>query len=188
LANGNVQILIYDPNGNTAALQNYASQNFATDQSQAYSFSFTPALAGNYTVEVGVFSSTWQLWDWNASAATITVKSTTTFRATATAMPASVAVGATSAIEARVTATGTEGLTNGIVELQVFSQSGDAMATTYWTGQNFTSGEKLKYSYSWTPDSSVPAGTYNVDIGVFNSNWTTNYSWTSGAATITVTN
>ncbi len=41
--------------------------------------------------------------------------------------------------------------------------------------------------YSWTPGSSIPAGTYNVALGVFNSNWTYNYYWNGSAATITVT-
>jgi hypothetical protein len=79
------------------------------------------------------------------------------------------------------------GLTNANVELQIFSQSGSAVATTYWSGQNFTAGQTLSYSYSWTPGSSIPAGTYYVAIGVFNSGWTYDYYWNGSAATITVT-
>ena len=75
LTNGNIQILVLDPNGNTAVTQNYTGQNFTAKQSHNYSFALTPAIAGTYTVEVGVFSATWQLWNWNASAASITVNS-----------------------------------------------------------------------------------------------------------------
>ena len=187
LSDGNVQILAIDPNGNVAASKNITGQNFTKSESHSYSLSLQPALAGTYTVEVGVFSSTWQLWNWNSSAATITVNSSTTFTSSATAKPSTIAVGSTSVISATVTETGPVGLTNANVELQIFSQSGSAVATTYWSGQNFTAGQTLSYSYSWTPGSSIPAGTYNVAIGVFNSGWTYDYYWNGSAAAITVT-
>jgi hypothetical protein len=79
------------------------------------------------------------------------------------------------------------GLANANVELQIFSQSGSAVATNVWSGQNFGAGKARSYKYSWTPDSSIPAGVYNVAIGVFNSGWTYDYYWTGSAATITVT-
>ena len=68
LTNGNVQILVLDPTGATALTQNYTGQNFASGQSIPYSVNFVPALTGTYTIEVGVFSSTWQQWSWNSSA------------------------------------------------------------------------------------------------------------------------
>jgi hypothetical protein len=186
LNGGTVQVLAIDPNGNTAVSQNFTAQNFETGHSHSYSLALQPALAGTYTLEVGVFSSTGQQWSWNASAGTITVTSSTTFTSSATAVPATIAVGATSNIAASVTETGSAGLTNAIVELQVFNQSGAAVATTYWTGQNFNAGQSQPYAYSWTP-SGIPAGVYSVAIGVFNSNWTYNYYWNGRAATITVT-
>jgi len=187
LTNGIVQILVVDPSGNTAATQDFTAQNFAKGQSHSYSLALDPASAGNYTVEVGVFSSKWQLWNWNSSAATVTVSSSMAFTSSASANPSTVATGSTSNISASVTETGPTGLTNAIVELQIFSQSGSAVATTYSSGQNLTPGQALSYSYSWTPSSSIPAGTYNVALGVFNSNWTYNYYLNGGAATITVT-
>lgn len=187
LTNGIVQILVTDPSGNTAATQNFSAQNFVKNQSHSYTLSLTPAQAGTYTVQVGVFSATWQLWNWNATAGSITVNSSLTFSSSATANPSTIAIGATTNISAQVTDTGTSGLTNANVELQIFSQSGSAVATTYWSGQNFSAGQSHSYSYSWTPDSSVPPGTYAVDIGVFDAAWTINYYWNSGAATITVT-
>jgi hypothetical protein len=187
LSNGIVQVLAIDPNGNTAASQNFTAQSFVKGHSHSYSLAVLPALAGTYTVEVGVFSSTWQLWNWNASAGTITVNSSTTFSSSATAKPSTIAIGGTSSISATVTETGSVGLTNANVELQIFSQSGAAVATNVWSGQNFNAGQGLPYSYSWTPSSSIPAGVYNVAIGVFNSGWTYNYYWNGSAATITVT-
>ncbi|HLY16226.1 MAG TPA: glycoside hydrolase family 44 protein [Bryobacteraceae bacterium] len=187
LSGGIVQIYVTDPNGNNAATQNFTGQNFSKNQSHSYNLTLQPAVAGTFTIQVAVFSSTWQLWNWNSSAGTITVNSSTTFTSSATANPATIASGAASNISATVTETGSAGLTNAIVELQIFNQSGSAVATAYWTGQNFAAGQSHPYSYSWTPASNVPAGTYSIDIGVFNSNWTYNYYWDSGAAAITVT-
>jgi hypothetical protein len=187
LTNGNVQIMILDPNHNTVATQNFTSQNFTANQSHTYSTILTPALAGNYTVEVGVFSAAWQLWNWNAAAASITVHSSTAFSSTAVATPSSVAKGGSSAISVKITDTGTAGLTNANVELQIFDKSGNAAATNVWSGQSFSAGQTQQYSYTWIPASTVAAGSYTVEIGVFNSAWTTDYYWNGSAATISVT-
>jgi len=187
LKNGIVQVMVVDPGGNTAAVQNYTGQNLPQGRSRSYTLAVTPEVAGTFKIEVGVFSATWQLWNWNSSAGTITVNSSLTFTSSASANPATIATGHTTTISATVTDTGTSSLANAIVELQIFNQSGGAVATTYWTGQNFNGGQTLDYTYSWTPNNTIPAGTYSVDLGVFNSDWTYNYYWNSGAATITVT-
>ena len=185
LTNGIVQILVTDPTGATAATQNYTGQNFAKGQTHTYTMTMQPALVGTYTIQVGVFSSTWQSWNWNSSAGTITVTSAVTFSATATANPPTVSNGSTTTISATVTDTGTAGLTNANVELQIFSQSGSAVATTYWSGQNFNAGQSHPYTYKWTPNN-IPPGTYNVAIGVFDSAWTYDYYWNGSTTTITV--
>ncbi len=186
LTNGAVYILILDPTGATALKQNFTGQNFTSGQSHSYQLSLVPALAGTYTVEIAVFSSTYQYWNWNPSAGTITVNSDVTFKSSATPTPSTFAPGATTQFAVSVTDTGTAGLSNSIVELQVFNQSGAAVMTTYWTGQNFTSGQTLEFSYTWNSPTSLPAGTYSVDIGVFNSTWATNYYWNGSAGSITV--
>jgi fibronectin type 3 domain-containing protein len=188
LTNGNVQIMILDPAGATALTQNFSGQTFALGQSQTYTASLVPALAGTYTVEVGVFSATWQQWSWNSSAGTITVNANLTFKSSAAASPATFAPGATTNISLSVTDTGTASLSNSIVELQVFNTAGAAVMTTYWTGENFTAGQTLQFSYTWNSPSTLPTGTYSVDIGVFNSDWSKNYYWNGSAGSITVTN
>ena len=187
LTNGTVKLTVIDPSGNTAATLSFTGQNFTKSQVRTYILPLTAGLAGTYTIEVGVFSATGQQWNWNAAAGTITAISSLTFISSATAVPSSIATGATTAIQATVTDTGASALTNAIVELQIFSQSGTAVATTYWTGVNFAAGQTNPYSYSWTPDSSIAPGTYSVDLGVFNSDWTTNYYWNGSAASVTVT-
>ena len=185
LANGNVQIMILDPNGNAAVTQNFTGQNFTAAQSHTYSAGLTPALAGTYTVEVGVFNATWQQWNWNAAAAKITVNSSLTFTSSATA-PSTLTAGASAAISVTVTDTGTGTLSNGNVELQVFNSAGSAVVTQVWSGQNFAAGNSLPYSYTWTTAATLPPGSYSVDVGVFDSGWTHNYYWNTDA-TITVT-
>jgi hypothetical protein len=64
----------------------------------------------------------------------------------------------------------------------MFNQSGCALATTYWSGQNFNAGQDLPYSFSWTPNSSIPAGVYSVATVVFNSGWTYDRCWNGSAA------
>jgi hypothetical protein len=185
LVNGNVQILVIDPNGNTAATQNYTGQNFTSQQSRNYSFPLTPAIAGNYTVEVGVFSSTWQLWTWNSSAAGITVNSSLVFTSSAVS-PSTLAASGTASISVKITETGPAALTNGNVELQVFNSTGFAVTTQVWSSQNFAAGQSQTYSYNWTPPVTLEPGSYAVDIGVFDSAWTHNYYWNTDA-TINVT-
>jgi len=187
LANGNVQVLVTDSSGNNIVTQNFTSQNFAANQSHTYAAVFNPASSGSFRVRVGVFTATWQLLNWNDSAATITVNSSLSFSSSAAAAPSTVAHGSSTSIKSTVTDTGTAGLTNANVEVQVFNSSGSAVSTNVWSGQNFTGGQTAQYTYIWSVPSSEASGTYTVMIGVFDSGWTTNYYWNSNAAKITVT-
>jgi hypothetical protein len=186
LTNGTVHVAVLDPTGGVALKENFTRQNFTSGESNTYQFKLVPSLAGAYTVEIGVYSSADQLWSWNSSAATITVNSNLTFSSSATPTPSTFAAGSSTNIAVSVTDTGTAGLSNSIVELQVFDQSGGAVMTTYWTGQNFTAGQTLRYSYTWASPSGLKTGTYSVDVGVFNSTWSQNYYWNGSAGSITI--
>jgi hypothetical protein len=188
LADGIVRVEVLDPSGATALKKNFTGQNFTKAEDKTYQVKLVPSLAGTYTVEIGVYSATDQLWSWNSSAATITVNSNLTFTSSATPNPSTFAAGGTTNIAVSVTDTGTGGLSNSIVELQVFDQSGTAVMTTSWTGQNFTAGQTLQFSYTWTSPSDLTAGTYSVDLGVFNSTWSQNYYWNGSAGSITISN
>jgi hypothetical protein len=52
---------------------------------------------------------------------------------------------------------------------------------------NFTAGGTQSCQLAWTVPSSVAAGTYTLEIGVFNSSWSDDYYWNSNAGSITVT-
>jgi len=187
LAGGIVQILIADSANNTVASQNFTGQNLAAGQSLPYSLTFTPATPGSLHIRTGVFSGSWQLYTWNDSAATITVTSSLAFTSSAKATPSTVSGGSPVVIQSTVTDTGTSGLTNANVEVQVFDASGHAASTQVFSGQTLGGGQSKQYSYTWSVPISQAAGTYTVMIGVFNSAWTTDYYWNSNAATITVT-
>jgi hypothetical protein len=187
LSNGVVQVLALDAGGNTVASQNFTGQSFTANQSRKYTLALTPATSGTFTIEVGVFSATWQLWSWNSSAASIVVNSSLTFSSSATATPSTVAQGSSTTIAFSVTDTGTASLTNGNVELQVFDSGGNAAVTNVWSGQNFTEGQKQQYSYTWNVPGSQTAQAYTAMIGVFDGGWSTDYYWNSNGATITVT-
>jgi hypothetical protein len=187
LTNGIVQILIADSGGNTVASQNFTSQNFSTGQSRNYTLSFTPSASGTFHARLGVFSSTWQTWHWNDTAATITVTSSLSFSSSATATPSTVVRGSGVSISATVTDTGTASLSNANIEVQVFNSAGTAVSTNVWSGQNFTGGQSHPYTYTWNVPSSQATGSYKVMIGVFDAGWATNYYWNSNGATITVT-
>jgi len=187
LTNGTVQVLAVDPDGNTVASQNFTGQNFTASQAHTYTLGFTPSVAGTFVAKVGVFSATGQQWSWNASAASITVNSSLTFSSSATATPSTVVRGSSTTIAFSVTDTGTSSLSNGNVELQVFDTSSNAVVTQVWSAQNFTGGQNHTYSYTWNVPGSQATGQYTAMIGVFDSAWSTNYSWNSIAASITVT-
>jgi hypothetical protein len=191
LANGTVQLVVLDPNGAVALSKNFTAQNFATSQTQSYTASLTPLLAGTYTVEVGVLSTTGQEWSLNTAAGTITVNSALAFTSSATANPVSIATAGSSTISFNVKDTGTAGLTNGIVQLLVIDPDGNQIVQQNWTGENFTAGGTLALTYTFTPSSLTPpataTGAYAVDIGVFNSTWSTDYYWSSNATAVTLT-
>jgi len=191
LSNGTVQVVALDPNGAVALTQNFTAQNFTANQSQTYTASLTPALAGTYTVEVLVSSATGQQWSMNASAGTITVNSALAFTSSATASPASISPSGSSTVSFTVKDTGSVGLTNGIVQLLVIDPSGNQIVQQNWTGENFAANGTLPFTYTFTPSTLSPpataTGVYAVDIGVFNSTWATDYYWSSNATTVTVT-
>jgi murein DD-endopeptidase MepM/ murein hydrolase activator NlpD len=51
-------------------------QNFATNQAQSYTLSWTPTAAGQYTVKIGIFNNNWSVnYAWNDNALTVNVGS-----------------------------------------------------------------------------------------------------------------
>jgi Glycoside hydrolase family 44 len=191
LTNGIVEIIALDPNGDVALTKSFTAQNFTANQTQTYTATLTPTLVGTYTLEVAVTSATGQQWSMNSSAGTITVNSALAFSSSATANPVSINASGSSTISFTVKDTGTVGLTNGIVQLLITNPSGTEIVQQNWTGQNFTAGGSLPFSYTFTPSTLSPpstaTGKYTAEVGVFNSSWSTNYYWNGNASTVTMT-
>jgi hypothetical protein len=181
LTNGTVQIIAVDPNRNSTVVESFTGQNFATNQSQPYTATLTPTLAGTYTLEVAVQSASGQQWSLNSSAGTLTVKSALSFTSTATA-PTNLAVGATGTITATITNTGSVPYTNGNVVIQIFPPGGgNYVAGSNPTGVNLAAGASQTFTMTWTPPSTSVNGAYSVDVGVFDSTWNTDYYWNTDA-------
>lgn len=103
--------------------------------------------------------------------------------ATATASPATLALGASSRVTAVVKDSG-GAYTNAIVDLEVYSSSGAKAGQQYFSGQNFSAGASHTYAYKWTAPSA--AGAYHVTVGVFSANWSSSLYWNGSAATMNV--
>jgi hypothetical protein len=77
LSNGIVDVEVYNSAGTRVSQNSWSGQNFSLNQQQTYNWSYTaPSTPGTYTIEVGVFNSTWGTnYYWNSNAATLTVTS-----------------------------------------------------------------------------------------------------------------
>ena len=75
LADGVVDLEIYDPSGAKVSQQYWTAQSFQSGQSQSYSYSWTsPRTRGTYRIKAGVFGANWTpLYHWNDAAGSIRV-------------------------------------------------------------------------------------------------------------------
>jgi len=101
---------------------------------------------------------------------------------TASANPSSPQQSANVAITANVTNTGGT-LSNGIVDIEVYNQAGSKIFQQFFSGVTINTGQTSSFTANWTAG---PAGVYHVAVGVFNSDWTQNFSWNGNAAAINV--
>ncbi|HEX4104015.1 MAG TPA: glycoside hydrolase family 6 protein [Candidatus Paceibacterota bacterium] len=95
---------------------------------------------------------------------------------------ATAAVGQGDGLSASVTDSGNS-VSNVIVDVEVHDASGARVFQQFFSGQNFGSGQTQNYSAGWTPTAN---GTYTVDAGVFNADWSQLLSWEQAGLTVTV--
>ncbi|GAB4453829.1 MAG: glycoside hydrolase family 44 protein [Armatimonadaceae bacterium] len=188
LTNGIVDLEVYNASGQKVFQKYQSGQSFATGQSRAYSWTWTPTAAGTYSVKVGVFAGSWSPnYHWNGNAATVTVNppaANPTFTSSATFSPSSPR--RNSAVTLTVPVRCQSGaLSGGLVNVEVYNAAGQKVFQKFASGQNFATGQTIRYSWSWTP---TVAGTYTVKVGVFSGTWAILYHWNNGAATIPVGN
>ena len=188
LTNGTAYVEVHDPNNNIILTQKTAGLNWSTNQSITYSpITWTaPSTPGTYTVWVGVMDSSGTV-DVHNSVATITVTPQNPnpgYTSTSSASPASVPAGTVSTISASITDQ-SDPLSNGVTNIVIYNTATNRPIFSYsYTGQNWTSGSTLKYSYSWTVPSTP--GTYQVYFTMQNAAQNHTYTFMGGPQ-ITVT-
>ncbi|MDX1934468.1 MAG: glycoside hydrolase family 44 protein [Capsulimonadales bacterium] len=69
-----IDLEIYNAAGQRVYQQFVSGQNFASSESRAYSWNWTPTAAGVYSIKIGLFSGNWStLYHWNNGVTTVTV-------------------------------------------------------------------------------------------------------------------
>ena len=143
------------------------------------------AASTSYTYRVRAYNGGGSSGYSNTASATTQAASSgpATFSSTASASPASVAPGVATTIQATLTNTGGS-LSDGIVDLEVYSAAGVLAGQQFYTGQNLAAGGSYTYTWLWTAPSTP--GNYTVKVGVFGPGWAPLYHWNSNAATVSV--
>lgn len=179
-----VDVEIYDANNSKIFQEFYDHQSLSGSKPTSYQAHWTPSKEGTYQVRSGVFNNNWSNnYFWNNSVASFTVNNASSQQTTAPsgsyAASASVEVSENSAkIIASLTSPGS--LSDAIVDIEVYDQNSQKAFQKFYEHQNFNAGETKKFPTDWN---SVPAGNYQIKIGVFNNNWNTNYFWQGNIAT-----
>jgi fibronectin type 3 domain-containing protein len=205
-----VEIQMGDSSGNVVSDQIYPGQSFQPNQTaQTYAYNWTPSALTPPVTALGVYTAVITInnpqapWYTNyytspvATDATVTIiagKSTgATFSSTTAANPNPVVVGNSTTITSTFTDVGQAGLTNGTAKIYVVPPGGSLASpaqTIGCTGLNFTTSSGASPTQNcvldWSVGSAAPAGTYTVEIGVYDSTGTTNYYWNPQALLITV--
>jgi hypothetical protein len=201
LTNGNLEVQIYDNNGNSIGgdAPNYNAWNVAAGTSQTLSFTFTPPAGtaqGTYNVIALAFSNGYSTEYKQVTIGTLTIGSgggggTPAFTITGSVSPTTISTTGSSNISATFTDTG-GALTNGNLEVQIYPASGsgssiggDAPNFNAW---NVAAGGSQTLSFSFTPAAGTAPGTYNVVALAFSNGYSTEYKQvTIGTLTITGT-
>ncbi len=105
------------------------------------------------------------------------------FNANATVSPSAPTPGSNTTLQTTITNTSQSSVSDAVVDIEVYTQSGQKVFQEFFEQQTFSSNETKQYSPTWQAGS---AGTYIVKVGVFSSQWSSNYLWVDSAATIQV--
>jgi len=196
-ANGiNVLLHLADPFGNDFANNQVVieNQSFSAGQTRTITFQWTApggATQGAYTVGIGVFNASWsQMYAWKNSPSAFTVGAVQnpTFTVGATGVsPNPVARGATATVNTNVRNTSGITATNIIILCEINTADGSTNITSqYISGQTFTAGQNRAFAFAFTIPGNLAPGTYTIDIGVFNGDWSKLYKWGFMVSSFTV--
>ncbi|HEX5429792.1 MAG TPA: BsuPI-related putative proteinase inhibitor [Patescibacteria group bacterium] len=99
------------------------------------------------------------------------------------AVPATINANQSASITANIKNNSSSNASNLIVDTEVYNSSDSKVFQKFVSGQSIAAGQSKQFTSSWTP---AAAGNYTVKIGIFNSDWSTNYSWNGSSAAFTV--
>ena len=191
-----VLLQLTDPFGNgfEGNEQAVGGQSFDPGQARTYAFQWQAppgAAQGIYAASIGVFSSDWsQLYAWgtNSSAFTVGTAQQPTFTLGATsASPTTVARGQSVTIATQVTDTSSVPASSIVVQCEL-NNAADSQNIMWQAARDltFSAGQTRALAFVFPIPSDFPPGNYTIDIGVFNSDWSTVYAWGYLVATFTV--
>lgn len=112
-----------------------------------------------------------------------TTTAAASYTTSASASPATIAPGASVTLTTTVK---TDTATSMLVDLEVYSPSGQKVYQKYWDKQSFTAGQTRSFSVAWTAPAGTAAGTYTLKVGLFSSGWGSMYHWNGAAGKLTV--
>jgi uncharacterized membrane protein len=177
--------------GNQVIIEN---QSFAAGQTRTLTFQWRAsdtAAQGRYSIGIGAFSGNWNTlyaWENSGSAFTVgTVNNPTFAVGTTSVSPNPVARGAVATVTTHVRNTSTRAAANVIVLCEINTADGNENITSqYVTGLSFSPGQNRALGFAFTIPGNLAPGTYSIDIGVFNGDWSTMYRWGFIVTTFTV--
>jgi hypothetical protein len=191
----NVLFELRDPLGNMfpGNQQAMGGQAFGAGETKTYSFAWpssTSSAQGTYSAAVGVFNQSWATlyaWKTNAQAFTVGTAAAPTFAVgTTTASPTTVARGQSVSVTTDVTNTSTNPAANINVDVEIKDAAGTKLLQQYVQGQVFSANQTKQFVYIFQIPTTLPPGTYYVDVAVFNGSWSTLYVYAWHEASFTV--
>lgn len=70
-----------------------------------------------------------------------------------------------------------------IVDIEVYNGMKEKVHQAYYLSETINSGASKNFITEWTP---LASGSYSIQVGVFNADWSTNYFWNSSAGSVLV--
>jgi len=178
-----VDVEIYKT-GNKVFQQYYGDQNFNPGETKSYSLTYTPDSAGDYVVKAGIFTNDWsQNLRWFDSLATVRVTSgefPKLFEVTGSFESPATSAGQSVAANLKITSGSNF---NGLVDLEIYTASGQKVFQKFYSNQNFSSGETKSYAENFT---SGGTGKFTLKAGIFSNDWSQNFAWYNTLAVLEV--
>ncbi len=175
LQNAIAQIRIYDSARSQVAIKYFDSINLAAGVDTTLEFlwfSSSTQAPGNYTVEVGVWTSTWNtlLYAMGLAPFSIVARPAVSL-VSATVSQASIPRGQTQVVNATIQSP--THLTNLIVDIRIYNAAGERVGRREFGSVALSAGVPATLRYDYQVPSDAAVGSYTVHVGVWDTTWAT---------------